>query len=258
MISDLWKSDVNWFATWFNTVAYHALYGERNEDEAILFIEALAKAVLGDVCSEVLDLGCGSGRHAAAFSNQGFRTLGIDLSSNSIDKARLVYGESESLRFLKGDMRMLEEHVEAGSFDAVASLFTSIGYFEDEADLTKTILGVARVLRINGVFILDFLNPVKVKEGLVEEEVKESGGYTFTIHRRVTNGWIEKSIQYIDSAGRRQHHVERVRALMPNDWRLRLEQVGMRIEAHFGDYDLNPWQEQAPRSILIARKKTFG
>ena len=146
---------------------------------------------------------------------------------------------------------------ESDFFDAVASLFTSIGYFERDEDLTKTITGVVSALRANGLFVLDFLNPTQVVSGLVEHEVKESGGYTFTIHRRVSNGWIEKSIQYEDESGI-QHHVERVRALAPADWRKLLHAAGLVVEAHFGDYALNPWQEHAPRSILVARKIPCG
>jgi hypothetical protein len=55
-----------------------------------------------------------------------------------------------------------------------------------------------------------------------------------------------------------QHHVERVRALTPDDWRVRLHDAGLQVEAHFGDYALNPWQEQSPRSILVARKIPCG
>ena len=33
MESELWKSDANWFADWFNSPAYHTLYGHRDEAE---------------------------------------------------------------------------------------------------------------------------------------------------------------------------------------------------------------------------------
>ena len=257
MMTDLWKSDANWFATWFNTPAYHALYGARDEAEATRFIKALTAKVMDADCQHVLDLGCGAGRHAAAFAEQGKHAVGIDLSPNSIEAARSLYGEFDRLRFIEGDMRTLDEYVESNAFDAVSSLFTSIGYFERDEDLTQTITGVVQTLKTNGLFVLDFLNPAQVMQGLVEHEVKESGGYTFTIHRRMANGWIEKSIQYEDGSGI-QHHVERVRALTPDDWRERMHAVGLKVEAHYGDYALNPWREQAPRSILVARKIPCG
>lgn len=167
MISDLWKSDANWFVTWFNTPAYHALYGARDEAEAVRFIQALTERVFDDHAQNVLDVGCGAGRHAAAFAAQGMQAVGIDLSPNSIQAARAAYGESDRLRFIHGDMRSLENHVEGESFDAVSSLFTSMGYFEADADLSRTIAGVAWTLRPNGLFIFDFLNPEQVVRGQI-------------------------------------------------------------------------------------------
>ena len=120
-MSDLWKSDANWFVTWFNTPAYHALYGERDEAEAARFIQALTDQVLVENCRRVLDLGCGAGRHASAFAERGKYAVGIDLSPNSIEAARSVYGESDRLHFIEGDMRTLEENVEPDFFDAVVS-----------------------------------------------------------------------------------------------------------------------------------------
>ena len=73
MISDLWKSDANWFVTWFNTPAYHALYGARDEAEAVRFIQALTDRVFDGHARNVLDVGCGAGRHAAAFAAQGMQ-----------------------------------------------------------------------------------------------------------------------------------------------------------------------------------------
>ena len=60
MISDLWKSDANWFVTWFNTPAYHALYGARDEAEAVRFIQALTERVFDGHAQNVLDVGCGA------------------------------------------------------------------------------------------------------------------------------------------------------------------------------------------------------
>ena len=108
-----------------------------------------------------------------------------------------------------------------------------------------------------GLFIFDFLNPEQVARGLVEQEVKEAGGYTFIIHRRIADGWIEKSIQYADPNGEHQHHVERVGVVAR--WLASAPRAcGLRHRGHYGDYALAPWREDAPRSILVARKIPCG
>lgn len=257
-MKELWKSDVNWFATWFNTPAYHALYGNRNDEEADRFIQRLAQATLssGD---RVLDLGCGAGRHSASLNRLGHDTVGLDLSLNSIQSAREKYrGQTEGLAFQLGDMRDLASIFPHQRFRAVFSLFTSIGYFEEPDGLIRTLAGVDHVLEEEGVFALDFLNPEYVRSRLVSNEVKRAEGYTFHIHRRIIPGWIEKSIEYIDHLGQPQHHVERVRSMAPPEWKAIFKQHQWEVCAHYGDYDLNPWQRDTPRSILVARKTACG
>lgn len=258
MMKELWKSDANWFATWFNTPAYHALYGNRNEEEANRFIHRLAQATLssGD---RVLDLGCGAGRHSASLNRLGYDTVGLDLSLHSIQLAREKYrDQTDGLAFQVGDMREMAPIFPRHSFHAVFSLFTSIGYFEEPDGLSRTLAGVNHVLEVGGVFVLDFLNPEYVRSRLVSEEVKRAEGYTFHIHRRMIPGWIEKSIQYIDRQDQPQHHVERVRAMAPSEWKTIFNQHHWEVWAHYGDYELNPWQGDAPRSILAARKMACG
>ena len=257
-MTELWKSDANWFATWFNTPAYHALYGNRDESEAEAFIARLAQHVLnpGD---RVMDMGCGAGRHAASLNRLGFDTTGLDLSANSIETARRSYQSgSNGLNFVQGDMRNIPSLFPEGRFRAVFSLFTSIGYFQEEGGLENTLSGVDHVLQEGGVFALDFLNPEWVRKQLVPEEIKEVEGYTFHIHRRMIPGWIEKSIQYTDKQGAPQHHVERVRSIAPSVWQNIFTEIGWEVQGHFGDYELNPWSPDTPRSILVARKISCG
>jgi SAM-dependent methyltransferase len=53
-----------WFSTWFDSAHYHELYAHRNDDEAARLIDGLIEHDLLTPGSHVLDLGCGTGRHA--------------------------------------------------------------------------------------------------------------------------------------------------------------------------------------------------
>lgn len=256
-MTDMWKSDANWFVHWFNSPAYHALYADRDESEAKRFVHTLAEQVLVNGM-RVLDMGCGAGRHAASLASLGFRVEGLDLSSNSIASAQKQYSGVEGVGFHEGDMRLLPHLFHGGSFDAVLSLFTSLGYFENPTELAKTLQGVDQVLKPHGLFVLDFLNPEHVLRSLVPQETKSMGPYNFQINRRIHGGWIEKSIRYRDCDGMDRHHVERVRALEPEDWKVHFRELGWETVAHCGDYAMNPWQRDAPRSILVARKTPCG
>ena len=74
----------------------------------------------------MLDLGCGSGRHARSLAARGFAVTGIDLSAASLALARQQAGPA--VRFIEQDMRV---PFGRRAFDYVFSLFTSFGYFED-------------------------------------------------------------------------------------------------------------------------------
>lgn len=255
---DLWKSDEDWFVTWFNTEAYHVLYDERDEWEAAAFMDRLHNRVLQTASLRILDLGCGAGRHAACLARNGHSVVGLDLSENSIHQARQTHRGLDHLSFRNGDMRNLIELFEAGSFDAVLSLFTSLGYFANEQDLLRTLAGVDSVLRPGGLFVLDFLNVPQVVENLVKEERIDKAGFCFQIHRRVHDEWIEKSIQFTSLEGQPHHHVERVRALSLSQWTSLFEAVGWNVLHAFGDYALNSWSVRSERCILVAQKLPCG
>ncbi len=258
MMIDLWKSDSDWFRHWFNTDAYHSLYQKRDNQEAEKFVERISNVILSEPNQCILDLGCGIGRHAAHLAKMGHDVKGMDLSENSIRTARLNNDNKERLHFEVGDMRTLQRLFNENEFTAVVSMFTSMGYFEKDQDVEDTFQGIDYVLGEKGIFVLDFLNVPWVESKLVAEEKIEREDYSFLVHRRIAGGWIEKSVQYVDSEGRLQHFVERVRAWDFEDWERHFKSLGWQTIHRFGDYALKPLTMNSPRCILVAQKKTCG
>ena len=156
------------------------------------------------------------------------------------------------LQFVQGDMRNIASQFAPDAFEAVTMLFTSFGYFDKEEEHEQTLRGVRTVLKAQGPFILDFLNLHQVKNALVPFERIMKSGIEFELNRRIADGWIEKSIQYIDSEGTRQHHVERVKAFSPENLQTMLETVGFRSFQTFGNYKLDPLVKSSPRCIIVA------
>lgn len=137
--------------------AYYDLFYEDKlyEDEAA-FVAGLIHAHAPHARS-ILELGCGTGRHALALARQGFSSTGIDLSPQMVERAnarlsdaRLPSGSRVS--FSVGDARTVRfDH----TFDAVASLFHVMSYQVDKEDLTGTIRTAASHLKAGGVFVFD-------------------------------------------------------------------------------------------------------
>lgn len=254
MRRNMWKSDPNWFEHWFNSEEYHVLYRHRSHEEADGFIRNLTEdSILGEG-QQILDIGCGAGRHAAAMATAGHHVTGVDLSANSILSAKQSHGKtSDSLRFVEGDMRSIDAQFSSESFDIVTMMFTSFGYFDTEEEHLQTLRAIHKVLKPMGTFILDFLNLEKVRAELIQHESIVREGIEFVIHRRLTEEWIEKSIEFTDSSGARQHYTERVRAFSPQKLQSMLRTCGFGIDATFGNYDLISLGKNSPRCIIVAR-----
>jgi SAM-dependent methyltransferase len=244
------KDNSNWFKFWFNSEYYHLLYNDRNEKEANLFIEHLTKHLSIPKESHVLDLACGKGRHALALSNYYSFVTGTDISENSILTARNL--EKNGLDFYVHDLRNL---FRTNYFHLITNLFTSFGYFEKEQDNYNAAESIAKGLKPEGVFVIDFLNAHKVIKNLVASESKVKGDITFHIKRNFDGRFIKKNISFSDGA-KDFEVTEQVQGIKLEQFRAYFDQAGLKINATFGDYQLNPFDlESSDRLIIIAQKE---
>ena len=127
-----------WFAGWFDSPYYHLLYRHRDHEEAAAFIDALMQALQPKPDDHILDLACGAGRHSNYLANKGYTVTGLDLSKESIARAKA--NAADNVSFGVADMRQLDAKAE---YDLVLNLFTSFGYFEDFDDNLRVLKGVS-------------------------------------------------------------------------------------------------------------------
>ena len=239
------KPTQNWFASWFDTPYYHILYKERNYREAQIFMDNLTHYLNLPEKAKVLDLACGKGRHAIYLNQLGFDVIGADLSENSIAEANK--NSNSSLHFQVHDMREKMED----QFDAIFNLFTSFGYFENDADNLKTLIAIKESLTEHGFAVIDFMNVNQVIANLVPEETKTVDGIDFHIKRYVKDGHIFKEIAFQDQ-GESFHFTEKVQALTLQDFQDMMEKAGIYLLDIFGDYKLKKFHKtESERLIMI-------
>jgi len=253
--SSMWKTNNEWFEKWFDTKEYHILYGDRDDNEAGELVEKLHRKY-GPNLTNILDAGCGAGRHVLAWSKFGYTVKGFDLSPESIEVAKIKSQKLNlSAEFKILDMRsLLAEKEWSGAFDMVTNLFTSFGYFENVEDHEKVVQGFAHALCPGGLLVMDYLNFNYSKTNMVAEETVEKGDHVFMIKRRLFDGFFQKSISYNDETGGRQTHIEQVRAWTSTELIELLLNFGFRVDKVFGDYELGEHTKNSPRCILVARK----
>jgi len=103
----------------------------------------------------VLDLACGTGRHAIELSKRGYNVVGFDLSLAMLARAADEAEERNAqLNFVQGDMREMTFNE---MFDGIYCWSTSFGFFEEEKNM-NVIQRVHHALKKGGQFLLDVVN----------------------------------------------------------------------------------------------------
>ncbi|CAA9317366.1 MAG: hypothetical protein AVDCRST_MAG68-2729 [uncultured Gemmatimonadetes bacterium] len=205
--------------------------------------------------AEVLDVACGWGRHSLALAEAGFRVTGMDLSETLLRRAR-KRAERAALPadFLRADMREIPFQ---GRFDAVLSLFSSLGYFlSDEEDL-RVLRGAHDALRPGGFFVLETMHRDHAVAGYTERDWWETeDGATV---------WVEREFDAIDGITREwtrwrrgsksgeKFHELRIRSA--TEWSVLLRAAGLHPVEWYGDWELAPFIHSSPDLICIARRR---
>ncbi len=239
-----------WFGEWFDSPYYHVLYKHRDEDEAQAFIDRLINHLSFKKEDKILDLACGKGRHAIYLNRKGYNVVGLDLSRQNIDYARIF--ENERLRFYVHDMRDIWKKTK---FDVILNLFTSFGYFDYDEENQQAIDAFTEELNPGGRLLIDFLNPYTVVHNLVPEEDINVEGINFHIRRYLNNdGYIIKKINF--KAGEKSFSFqERVKAIRRSMFMEYFKNAGLELLSVYGDYEFNPYiAEKSERMIFLLRK----
>lgn len=97
----------------------------------------------------VLDLGCGTGDFAAAFSARGAHVTAVDISPAVIELARHRHRDDPKMAFKVADLTA--DDLGTNAFDVVNS--TTVLQHLDAEGLRRGLAGIARTLRPGGVFL---------------------------------------------------------------------------------------------------------
>lgn len=133
---------------------YDLLYEDKDYVAEAAFVEQQLERH-GVKSGKLLDLGCGTGVHAAEFSRRGWDVTGVDLSADMIRRAETQLSNSPQLqiRFRQGDVR---ESGPERDFDAVISLFHVASYQTSQADLEAMLATARAALKPKGIFLFDY------------------------------------------------------------------------------------------------------
>lgn len=218
------------------------------EDEVAGVVEALGLRR----GSRVLDLACGWGRHAVPLAGLGYRVAALDRSAALLaEGARAAKEANVRVAWVRADMREIPF---VRAFDAVVSLFSSLGYFlSDEEDL-RVLRGIRSALKPKGTLLLETMHRDQVAREYVERDWWEGPD-----GERV---WVEREFDAVAGVSREwlrwrrgaaegeKFHQIRIRSA--SEWEVLLRAAGLEPVAFYGDWDLSDFCHRSDRLIVLS------
>lgn len=135
---------------------YDLLYGDKDYGAEADFVAGLLSRFHPEAF-DLLELGCGSGGHAAHLATRGFGVHGIDISSPMLERAEerrasLGDGIADRIVLEQGDVRSVRV---GRTFAGVISLFHVMSYQATNDDLRAAFATAREHLEPGGVFLFD-------------------------------------------------------------------------------------------------------
>jgi ubiquinone/menaquinone biosynthesis C-methylase UbiE len=250
-----------WYEKWFKQ-DYLRLYSHRDKEEAgrqVGFLVERLDALLGMKSENVIDVACGTGRHALEFIRRGWTAVGIDLSEELLLEAKkelpqLGPEKQECLSYLLGDMRELpfEDH----SFSLLTNFFTGFGYFDTDLEHQSLLQEWSRVVRPDGAVFIDYLNRDFVIEHLEAKSEIENAKFSYIQKRSLVDNdkRVKKSIQVIDKdSGECRTFEESVRMYSLGELEGFLRNSNLEIIETWGDFNGTAFSAKTPRLMILAK-----
>ena len=158
---------------------YDLFYSDKDYSEEVDYINSLIQANNKNI-NTLLDMGCGTGKHAELFCNKGYTVHGIDLSEDMLKIAEnRRIGKENKLSFSHSNIQNLSLNKK---FDVVVSLFHVMSYQNSNSELFKAFEVAKKHLKDGGIFIFDFWYGPAVLTDLPTNKIKrlENGNIKVT------------------------------------------------------------------------------
>lgn len=210
----------------------------------------------------VLELGCGTGAMTRLLDRAGYDMIGVDNSADMLEIAMEKKEAGQDILYLLQDMREFELY---GTVRAVISICDSVNYITDESDLLQVFRLVNNYLDPGGIFVFDLKTVYSYRELMgdsVFAENREKGSYIWE-----NNYYEEEQINEYDLTlfireedGRYSRFTEThyQKAYEPERIKELLELAGMKLEAVYDAFTMEPPKTDSERLCFVAREQGKG
>jgi SAM-dependent methyltransferase len=139
---------------------YDLLHGEKDYGAEVSKILAGAAGALNAPVKTVIDMACGTGRHAENFAKAGVALQINDLSEGMLSAALNRVQSYKAVETSCGPMQKVQpsRRIAPNGFDLAVATYTAMGYLTEPDSLNAFLINLSRVLKPGGVFFADLWN----------------------------------------------------------------------------------------------------
>ncbi len=131
---------------------YDALYRDKDYQHECKLVRQLFRAHGEGEIRSILDLGCGTGNHAARLAELGYEVVGVERSAAMVEIARAKTVADANVELHESDIRGFDL---GRQLDAVLLLFAVLGYQTEDEDVLAALATARRHLRPGGLLVFD-------------------------------------------------------------------------------------------------------
>lgn len=210
----------------------------------------------------VLDVACGSGRHAEMFHSWGLSVEGADISPEMLDYCRTRCGPGVATRWVQ---RGFDQPADPpASFDAVICVGNSLAIAPDLPKVGEVLSAMIRSIRPGGALVVQVLNLWRFEEGpIVWQKCRriptdDGAGRILLkgIHRIGPRGIVEiASLSLAEDNPQHEFRTATILGIERDELLSRAREAGATECSTYGGYDESPYRrDQSEDLILVARR----
>jgi len=236
---------------------------ERRLAHELPFIE---RQLTSSGVERVLDVACGTGKHAIALAQHGYKVVGTDLSAGMIERAREnTAAERVQARFVVAGFGGLVPEVGTG-FDALLCMGNSLPHVLTTEALRATLADFAAVLEPGGLLLIQNRNFDAVMAGCVR-------WMTPRTHREGKHEWLFLRFYDFNQDGTLTFNVVTLQHDATERWTQRTQETTLRPWLHdeltsavtaagfgpvvcYGDVTGAPFDAESSGNLIVVAQRT--
>jgi glycine/sarcosine N-methyltransferase len=208
----------------------------------------------------VVDVACGTGRHAATFHSWGLKVEGSDISPQMVERAVANFGQPPRLRWV---VRGFDEPIESSEpHDIALCVGNSLALAPDLVTAERAIQQMLRAVRTGGAVVVHVLNLWHLPDGpTVWQKCKRTRlprGEVLIIkgvHRSGSHGFVDLLVTNLQGDVAMQSESVRLLGLGAEQLDRMARAAGAQRITCFGGYQNQPYDPQASTDLVMVAQR---